>query len=231
MDYHTPIPFKIPPNLENVEVEENGDPLVRISDYREDFVFEPVYYNKGTEGSINCFYAREQVVKRLLKASKLLPSGYKLKIFDAWRPFEVQVSLYNSLLQENLKSKSAGKTPEEIETLTRRYISFPSKDPMKPFLHATGGAIDLTIVNQGHEVEMGTDFDAFSDSAHTYYFETNQGNADIIRNRRLLYNVMSECGFVNYPFEWWHFDYGDAVWAFYNNCRAIYGGITAACVL
>lgn len=225
MDYHKPIPLKQPPVLDAIEVEENGEPLVCLSDYGEDFIFEPVYYNKGIQDSISTLYAREQVAQKLLKASKLLPHGYKFKIFDAWRPFDVQMSLYNSFLQENLELKSAGKSREEIRKITRQYVTFPSRDPMKPFLHATGGAIDLTIVDQGRDIDMGTEFDAFIDKAHTCYFEINNSDATITRNRRLLYNVMSECGFVNYPFEWWHFDYGDPVWAFYNSCNAIYGGI------
>ena len=201
MDYHKPIPLKQPPVLDAIEVEENGEPLVCLSDYGEDFIFEPVYYNKGIQGSINTLYAREQVAQKLLKASKLLPHGYKFKIFDAWRPFDVQMSLYNSFLQENLELKSAGKSLEEIRKITRQYV------------------------DQGRYVDMGTEFDAFMDKAHTCYFEINNSDATITRNRRLLYNVMSECGFVNYPFEWWHFDYGDPVWAFYNSCNAIYGGI------
>lgn len=44
-------------------------------------------------------------------------------------------------------------------------------------------------------------------------------------NRRLLYKIMTEAGFTNLPSEWWHYDYGDRFWAYYNNCSAIYEGV------
>lgn len=227
MDYNQPIPAREAPLIENIAVEESGEPLVCLSDYSHDFLFEPVYYNKGIAGSINAFYVRQQVAQRLLEASRLLPSGYKIKIFDAWRPYKVQLSLYNSFYQDNLRAESTGQSTQEIDKMTRQYVSFPSTDPGRPFLHATGGAVDLTMVKNGQPVDMGTDFDAFTEKAHTGYFELNKTKPDITSNRRLLYNVLNEAGFVNYPFEWWHFDYGDWVWAFYNKCQAIYGGMAS----
>lgn len=42
-------------------------------------------------------------------------------------------------------------------------------------------------------------------------------------NRRLLYTVMVEAGFTNYPLEWWHYDYGDQFWGHLSKRDAIYG--------
>jgi D-alanyl-D-alanine dipeptidase len=37
---------------------------------------------------------------------------------------------------------------------------------------------------------------------------------------------MTGAGFVNYPYEWWHYSYGDRYWAFVKGTRpAIYGGL------
>ena len=38
-------------------------------------------------------------------------------------------------------------------------------------------------------------------------------------------NVMTKAGFTNLPSEWWHYDYGDRFWAYYNKCSAIYEGV------
>jgi D-alanyl-D-alanine dipeptidase len=48
--------------------------------------------------------------------------------------------------------------------------------------------------------------------------------AGMLYNRRLLHNTMTDAGFVNLPSEWWHFDYGDQLWAWANKKdHAIYG--------
>ena len=44
------------------------------------------------------------------------------------------------------------------------------------------------------------------------------------QNRKMLYDVMAEQGFINYPTEWWHFSYGDRYWALLTGAdHAIYG--------
>ena len=70
---------------------------------------------------------------------------------------------------------------------------------------------------------MGSAFDEFTDRTSTAYYE-NEKNEVIRDNRRMLFHVMTEAGFTNLPSEWWHFDYGDRFWGFYNNCPAIYRG-------
>jgi D-alanyl-D-alanine dipeptidase len=42
----------------------------------------------------------------------------------------------------------------------------------------------------------------------------------------LLNQVMTHSGFQRHPTEWWHFSYGDQLWAWISNEKsAIYGGI------
>ena len=50
------------------------------------------------------------------------------------------------------------------------------------------------------------------------------GNDEIKNNRRILYNAMISEDFVNLPSEWWHYDYGDKVWASVKNKDVIYIG-------
>ena len=46
------------------------------------------------------------------------------------------------------------------------------------------------------------------------------------RNRRLLLEVMTAVGLVNYPREWWHFSYGDQYWACVTgSTQARYGAV------
>jgi len=38
-------------------------------------------------------------------------------------------------------------------------------------------------------------------------------SAEIRKNRDLLVDLLHNVGMVNYPDEWWHFSYGDRLWA------------------
>ena len=133
--------------------------------------------------------------------------------------------------------------------MIRKFVSDPIPDREVPPVHTTGGAIDLTIVDSdGNELDMGTSFDAFTEKTKTDYFERIDANeiynnsyyndkdekcnsvckkhiTSVRDNRRLLYAVMTKAGFTNLPSEWWHYDYGDRFWAYYNKCSAIYEGV------
>jgi D-alanyl-D-alanine dipeptidase len=188
-------------------------------------VFQPKYWERGVPGAVAKIYVRKTVEEMLLAAANLLPEGYKLKILDAWRPAAVQKALfdeYYSVLQERFQGD---KSEDELKEMASQFVSYPSEDPNRPFVHATGGAVDLTIVDaKGKELNMGTAFDDFSDAAHTTYFE-NTDCTEIRDNRRLLYHVMAGVGFTNYPGEWWHYDFGDRFWAAIAQRDSIYRGI------
>lgn len=187
--------------------------------------FRPVYKEIGIEGATSICYMREGVSKLLLEATKLLPQGYTFLIYDAWRPFVVQYALYEEYYREYEK-KYPEKKPEQIKEEVKKFVSEPTKNMDRPFVHATGGAIDLTIVDEvGKELDMGTEFDYFGDEAYTAYFENDNKNLQIQKNRRLLYNIMTQVGFTNLPSEWWHYDYGDSFWAYYTQKRAKYKGV------
>ena len=69
---------------------------------------------------------------------------------------------------------------------------------------------------------MGCAFDDFSSLARTDAIERQDADHRIRDHRRLLYSVMTEAGFTNYPEEWWHYDYGDLFWARATGKDALY---------
>ena len=63
---------------------------------------------------------------------------------------------------------------------------------------------------------MGTGFDDFTEKALNDYLERkqtksklNETEKEALENRRILYAVMKEAGFVSYREEWWHYDFGN----------------------
>lgn len=222
-----PIPDNVLPDTSNIKIIPIDDPLVCISDEFQDImVFQPKYFERGIPGAIKQLYTRKTVSDMLLNAARSLPNGYKLKIFDAWRPIGVQKALYDeyySSLRHTFEGMN--KSDAELKKMASLFVSYPSNNPNCPFVHSTGGAVDLTIVDaSGRELNMGTGFDDFSDAAHTVHFERSS-IFEVRDNRRLLYHTMQSAGFTNYPCEWWHYDFGDRFWAAMTNRESIYTGI------
>lgn len=182
----------------------------------------------GLKNAVTGCYLRKTVYELLLKAQSNLPEGYRLRIWDAWRPLSLQKELYETYRLDlistfNLSSLSQ----EEQEAFISKYIAIPSENPDSPPAHTTGGAIDLTLIDErGNELDMGTVFDDFSDKAATDYFEKQEYDGSTVqKNRRVLNEAMTKAGFTNLPSEWWHYDYGNRNWAYYSKSEAIYKGV------
>ena len=192
---------------------DKNEPLVLIDSNL--FLLSPEYHIKGLPGATKEMYLRQCVYDRLLLACTFLPAGYKFKIFDAYREIETQKYLWSEYYSR-LKSEYPVLSDFELMEKTKEFVSNPF-DVDKVPLHCTGGAVDLTVVGNGGELDMGTVFDDFSEKAHTNYFELLEKNMPenvvIAHNRRILLNAMTKAGFVNLPSEWWHYDYGNWRWS------------------
>ena len=210
----------------NTTLDLRDEPFVDISEYSKGAILTDMKYLEAKRpGAISVAYARISVAKRLLKASSLLPKGYRLKIYDAWRPYSVQKSIYDEYFYDLAKKEeNADLSDDELHALTRKFVSFPSTEKTVSFVHSSGGAVDLTLCyDNGEEIDMGCGFDEFTVRAATDAYEDLDGA--VRDNRRLLYTVMTEAGFTNYPEEWWHFDYGDAFWASQTGNKVIYRSV------
>jgi len=196
----------------------DDDPLICIENLHPHIVSRPYYFDQNIKGSLTKCYMRQTVFEKCIQAVTLLRSiyaNYALVIYDAWRPTCVQHALFDQFKAETKKNNPTLSDAECIKK-TATFVSIPNTDPRCPSPHLTGASVDLTIVNQYKTpLDMGTVFDDFTEKAHTDYYELNASDQyqDIRHNRRLLYHIMTSVGFSNYPYEWWHFDYGNQFWA------------------
>jgi D-alanyl-D-alanine dipeptidase len=100
-----------------------------------------------------------------------------------------------------------------------KYWAAPSAGGASPSPHSTGGAVDLTLRFRatGQPLFMGGLFDDVTEDAWTDAFEQkpigSMSDEEARANRRILYWVMAEAGFANNPTEWWHYSWGDQMWA------------------
>jgi zinc D-Ala-D-Ala dipeptidase len=140
-------------------------------------------YPAGT----NSTFLRLPAAKALQKVQlELNEKGLGLKIFDAYRPYSVTVLFWELVRDE-------------------RYVANPSKGSG----HNRGIAVDLTIIDNktGKELDMGTGFDNFTDTAHSTFTALPE---QVLQNRKLLRTTMEKYGFKVLDTEWWHFYLPDA---------------------
>lgn len=138
------------------------------------FTGAPVYKNA-------LCYLHTEAAEALRKAARIAHAqGYRFRIFDAYRPTEAQWKLWEH-----------SPDPDFLA------------DPAKGSPHSRGVAIDLTLIDaSGHDVDMGTAFDAFTPLSHHARTDIS---TDAQRNRLLLLGIMSAAGWDFYSKEWWHY--------------------------
>jgi D-alanyl-D-alanine dipeptidase len=158
-------------------------------------------------------------------------------LFDTWRPQAVQRFFHDEWVPRELRKHRPDLSEDEIAVETGRYWAAPTKDASAPSPHSTGGAVDLSIRWVGGDfLWMGSLFDDASAISHAAHFEGAADgsafsfSADEARaNRRLLHWLMVAEGFAANPNEWWHFSYGDQMWAQLTGApHALYAGVEAA---
>ncbi len=192
----------------------------------------PPYWRR-IEGAIPDLLVRTSVGKKLCRINERLgEADLELFLFDAWRPKAVQAYFHDVWMPEELKRRDPSLTGAALTQEVERYWAAPSTDANSPAPHATGAAIDLTIRwIKGDPLWMGTIFDDATALAHRDRFENLSDAAmsfsdeEARDNRRLLHWVMAEEGFAGHPDEWWHFSWGDQLWAKLSGAPAAHYGL------
>jgi len=134
---------------------EHNEPLVplgMLSDFRNIFTDSMYFGERHTSpykrgelagATVTCF-VRFSLAMALEQASTLLPPNHAFVVWDAYRPEQVQKSLYEDFCQKLVAE--CGYTKEEAAIKAPEFVSIPSTDPAHPSPHITGGSIDLGIV-------------------------------------------------------------------------------------
>jgi len=192
----------------------------------------PPYWRR-IEGAIPDLLVRRSVAEKLARINALLgEAGLELFLFDAWRPLAVQAYFHDVWMPAELRRRDPSLAGEALTREVERYWAAPSRDAESPAPHATGAAVDLTIRWKGGEqLWMGSIFDDATALAHRDRFEDLGGEAmsfsdeEARANRRLLHWVMAAEEFAGHPDEWWHFSWGDQMWAKMNGAEAAHYGL------
>ncbi|CBJ79545.1 putative D-alanyl-D-alanine dipeptidase [Xenorhabdus bovienii str. Jollieti] len=212
--------------INGMPINECHEPLEIITD-TDKLRQQSAYFFAGIKGSIEYCTVRENVARKLVIASQLLPPHLGLLVLDGWRSRETQQAL-----QEQTQIKIADQyrhlSVEEQKALLQQFVAPAPTEQHQISPHLTGGSVDVTLfdVASGKPLFLGTEFDEVTELSYTAALEKEpEKNMPAILYRRLLYNAMIQVGFTNLPTEWWHYDYGNSLWAFYKNDIAIYGAV------
>lgn len=191
-------------------------------------------YHQVIAGSIDGLWLREGVAARLARVqARIAPLGLSLWIYDAWRPVAVQNTFHDQWMPDYLR-RTRGLEGDALWHEVGRYWARGALDgvvdPTSPPPHATGAAVDLTLRDRfGAPLHMGTIFDDVTEASNTAHFEdvpetASFSDIEARANRRALFHLMAAEGFANNPTEWWHFSYGDQMWARISGvAAAVYG--------
>ena len=193
------------------EVELNASDFVLVSDYVPAVIQEIRYHSTynfvgdRVDGYEQPCAILTKEAARVLKeiSNKLNVMGYRIKVFDAYRPATaVRHFTLWGVDDLDLRMKPFFYPDLEKQELFRKgYIASKSS-------HSRGSTIDLTLLDMktGKEVDMGSPFDYFSEVSHPDY----KGVAkEQYENRMFLQDMMVRGGFEPYDCEWWHFTLRD----------------------
>ena len=136
-------------------------------------------------------------------ANELFVQGYRLKVFDAYRPAcAVRQFVLWGIEDQDIRMKPYFYPDlEKQELFAKGYIARQSG-------HSRGSTVDVTLLdmNTGKELDMGGPFDLFSEVSHPDCREITEEQYE---NRLTLRQAMLRSGFSPIDCEWWHFSLTD----------------------
>ncbi len=161
------------------------------------FIGRPIpgyYANKA-------FLTREAADALLLAQRDFIKQGYRLKIYDAYRP-QTAVDYFSAWAADLEDSQNKSQYYPNInksQLFADGYIAAKSG-------HSRGSAVDLTVleIESGNELDMGSPWDFFDPIS---WVENSQITDQQRANRKLLASVMIIHGFKPLKEEWWHFSF------------------------
>ena len=194
----------------NIDTDDSSD-FVLVSEAVPDAIMEIRYYSTynfigeridGYEQPIALL--TKEAAKALREVSDdLVQKGYRLKIYDAYRP---QMAVDHFV-----------RWAKDVDDVRMKEYFYPEleKDQLFPqgYIyersgHTRGSTVDLTLfdMSAGKEVDMGGTFDYFGERSHPDYRDITE---EQYNNRMILREAMMAHGFDPLPEEWWHFTLKD----------------------
>ena len=197
----------IPALADDVRLSDDASGFVLLTDAVPDAILEIRYYSTynfvgdridGYEQP-TALLTREAALALREVSDDLVQRGYRLKIFDAYRP-QKAVSHFVRWAQDTADVRMKPYFYPDLEKDTL----FPLGYIAEHSGHSRGSTVDLTLFDMTaeKEVDMGGTFDFFGELSHPDYTGITE---EQYASRMLLREVMMAHGFRPLQEEWWHF--------------------------
>ena len=192
---------------DEVKLSDDSSDFVLLSEAVPDAILEIRYYSTynfvgdridGYEEPM-AFLTKEAASALREVSDELVAKGYRLKIFDAYRPQMAVTHFMNWALDaEDARMKEYFYPELEKDQL------FPQGYIAEHSGHSRGSTVDLTLFDMTteKEVDMGGTFDYFGERSHPDYTGITE---EQYANRMILRDAMLAHGFQPLAEEWWHF--------------------------
>jgi D-alanyl-D-alanine dipeptidase len=205
--------------LPSTRVEDDGSPLVSLKEAGIDLLYEPSI-KKNYQ-----YLVREDIVPKIGRINNMLEKeGKTLIIRSVWRSVEHQRMIWNNKIKF-LTRIHPEKSLEEITQLVAHFIA-----PPRSSMHTTGGAVDALIFDKTNVcvLDFGTNQGIKIDLSEECYPYHPDISPLARKNRKLMIGLFEKEGFVVDLKEYWHFDYGNVMWAASKKkSHAIYGMVSS----
>lgn len=200
--------------------ESDASQFVLVTDVVPDAILEIRYF--GTYNFIgNRIPGYEQPVALLTRqaadslkvvSDELMAQGYRLKIFDAYRP-QCAVDYFMEWAMDTSDTRMKQYFYPELD----KSVLVPQDYIAKKSGHTRGSTVDLTLFDMRteREVDMGCTYDYFGVASHPDVLPGQEVgayqpiNEFQYNNRMILQKAMVSHGFKIYDCEWWHFTLKD----------------------
>lgn len=197
------------PHVSDIPTYDNGEVLISLYDYHTKIILEKTEPGASSTHAL-AFWLRSGACARLVSATESLPNGYCFLIKETVRPASLQAAYFDRSLIEARK-RHPDACERQLKEAASKYTAPPNVAG-----HPTGGAIDITLATaEGQELDLGCAYDDDEiKSGGKCLSRAENISGEAKQHRAIMFGALFQAGFVNYPFEWWHWSYGDKYWAF-----------------
>lgn len=196
---------------DGVKLSDDSSDFVLLTEAVPDAILEIRYYSTynfvgdridGYEEPV-AFLTKEAAAALKEVSDDLVSRGYRLKIYDAYRPQEAVTNFVNWAQDADDTRMKEYFYPELDKS-----VLFPQGYIAEHSGHSRGSTVDLTLFDMKteKEVDMGGTFDYFGELSHPDYTDITE---EQYANRMLLREAMTSHGFRPLAEEWWHFTLED----------------------
>lgn len=191
--------------------EEDASGFVLLTDVVPDAILEIRYYSTynfvgdridGYEQP-TALLTKEAAAALKNASDELKEKGYRLKIYDAYRP-QMAVTNFMNWAKDTDDTRMKEYFYPELD----KSVLFDQGYIAEKSGHSRGSTVDLTLFDMKteKEVDMGGTFDYFGELSHPDYKDITD---EQYNNRMILREAMLNNGFKPLVEEWWHFTLED----------------------